>query len=151
VGEAREEIEHARVVGEHEGAKAMDAARLGRVEEGVEEDHPEALALESVLHHEGDLHGVGLVGGLVASHGHEVWAVLDHEGETPPIVDAGEHVRPVGRQAPHHREEALVGGVLTQPIVQLDEAGRVVGADGTKVQLRSIPQPHRTFELGGIM
>src|SRR5215813_3941386 len=98
VGETREELEHASVLREHVGAKATDAARLGRIEEGAKDDRPDALALVSVLHDESDLDGVGLVGRLVSCHRDELRAMLDHEGQAALIVHAGEHARPVGWQ-----------------------------------------------------
>src|ERR1700730_10289895 len=54
VGEAREEVEHTTVVGEHIGAKTADAPRLACLEEMVQEKHAESATLESVLDDEGD-------------------------------------------------------------------------------------------------
>jgi hypothetical protein len=45
MGEAREEAEHAGVVGEDVGAEAVDVPRVGGLEEGVEEDLAEAAPL----------------------------------------------------------------------------------------------------------
>jgi hypothetical protein len=110
VGESVAQVEHAAVVGEHVGSEAVDATRLARLEKVTQEEDAKAAALVSVLDHEGDFGDAGIVRGLVACHGLDLRstrrAALRHERQAAPVVDAGEHCRPVGRQALHDVEEA---------------------------------------------
>ena len=55
VGEAREQVEHAPVVGKHEGAEATDVPRMRGIEQAAQEDRAEAPALVPVLDDERDL------------------------------------------------------------------------------------------------
>src|SRR5439155_24784663 len=65
-------------------------------------------------------------------------------------VHVGEEVEPAGWQAPHEREEALVGGVLAQPAVEVQEPRLVVRPDGTDAEIGAVPQDDRPLELARI-
>jgi hypothetical protein len=54
------------------------------------------------------------------------------------IVNVGEVVGPVRRQPPHDREEALVGAVLTESIVERHEQRLVRGTDGSQTDARAV-------------
>src|SRR5207247_8476664 len=60
--------------------------------------------------------------------------VLDHEREAAVVVHVGEEACPVGRQATHDGEEALVARVAAGAIVELGEARFVVGTDRPEAQ-----------------
>jgi CBS domain-containing protein len=154
LGEAREKIEHARVVGEHVGAEAVKAPRLGGVEQVPQEGGAEAQSLKAVLYDERDLDRIGIVGGLVAADADQLrgpgWAALGHEREPSPVVHGGQHPRPVRRQALHDAEEALVRAVTAQP-VEVDQPRRVFGTYGAQTQGGAVPESDVPLELARIV
>src|SRR5712692_8070286 len=93
IGEAQEEVEHPRVISQHVSNEAMNAARLGGLEEIAEQRGADASILPAVLNDEGDLRRVLPVGGLVARHRDQLARLLLHDQRQPPaIVHVGQKV-----------------------------------------------------------
>ncbi len=95
-----------------------------------------------------------MVRGLVAGHCDELGRfrgpTLGNQREPAPVIHGGEQAGPIGRQAAHHGEEALVGGVGAQPLVQCDEPQGIVLSDGADAEARAILEHHLALELAGI-
>src|SRR5207248_4672495 len=95
-------------------------------------NRPEALVLPAVFDHEGDF-GYPVRRRLVARDADQRRSrrgeVLEDEREAPVVVDVGEKMCPIRRQATHHGEEALVARVLAQPVVELGQSRLVVRAN----------------------
>ena len=153
VGEAVEKVEHPRVLGEHVGSEAFDALGLRGLEQGAKEHGAKALALEVVLYDKGDLGGARVVGGFIAGHRDQLGGrtVLGYEGKPPAVVDGGEQAGPIWRQTLHDAEEALVGGVAAEPVVEFDQPRGVFGLDGTEPDLGSVREKDSALERSGIL
>src|SRR5947199_1987698 len=149
VGVAREQREHAAVVGEDPGPEACDPVFRRGAKELRDEQRAQPLALPAVLDDEGDL-GDALLHRLVArdadQRGRRRREVLDHEREAAVVVHVGQEACPVGRQATHDGEEALVARVAAGAIVELGEARFVVGADRPEAQTLAARQRQRPVE-----
>jgi hypothetical protein len=154
VGEAHQQVDHPTVAGQHPRAETPDVARLGCGQQRVEHDGAKPPVLPSVLDDEGDLGSVVPVGRLVARHAHQLGrfggALFGEEGETAVIVHVGEKMGPVGRQASHDAEEALVRGMAAQPIVERDQALLIFGADRAKAHPRAVAQEDCLLQIRGI-
>lgn len=154
-GESGNEIEHAPVVGEHVGTKPPVGPRGGGTEYRVEEQRSEASILPVVLYHERDLHGVGLLEGVVAAYGDELGIaacrVFDDQREAPAVVDRGEDSRPVGGQAFHDREEPMMGAVAALAAVERLQSRCVVRTDRSQSHDGAVPEGERVLELGGVL
>jgi hypothetical protein len=135
----------------HPRAKAPDAVGGGGAQQLLEQHGAEATVLPAVLHHERDLDGVGRAGGLVARHRDDRVGIvggLDHQRQPGAVVHRGEEARPVGRQAPHGREEAVVPRVEAEALVERHQPARVVGDDPAHSHERAVAQRHRPLEVG---
>src|SRR2546425_4291073 len=149
VGVAREQREHAAVVGDEPGPEACDSVFRRGAKELRDEQRAQPLAPPAVLHDAGAL-GDAPLHRLAArdadQRGRRRREVLDHEREAAVVVHVGEEACPVGRQATHDGEEALVARVAAGAIVELGEARFVVGTDRPEAQTLAARQRQRPVE-----
>src|SRR5262249_13913576 len=117
-----EQTQLANVVGEHVGAEAADAASVRSGQEPVEQEPAEPFPVKAVLYDERDLRDLRRSRRLVTCDRDQRRLfrvlVLDDEREPRPIVDVGEKMRPIDREARHDGEEALIRRESAQTTVQ---------------------------------
>ncbi len=135
VTRADEDLRHLAVLGEHLREEAFDAALAADFGEVLEQDIAHALAVVGVLDKEGHVAHAGgqeRIDNPVASHGHDVPALLDDEGDLVIAARVEPAVQVLVGELGVGSEKAQILGVIGDATKELHEARAVRIPDGAQ-------------------
>ncbi len=97
----------------------------------LQEHGADAMALQGVSHHKGDLGAVPTGLAVVAPHRREPATYLDHERKPIPVVDVSKAFNFLRQQARMHAEEPSIHRLGGEMVVKIGEGVGVTGPDGS--------------------